>query len=106
VDALLRGGDYFRLASRHSRLADLAVAFPGLLLALSVPGPGLEPRHPIDLVIADALPWAMAATAGLPLWVCRLPSFANSSAETLIYGWQRTLSYVRFWDGNASISYR
>lgn len=62
-----------RLAARHPRLADLAITFPGLLFALSVPGRGLDPRPAIDSAIAGAPLKTVAATARIPLWARRLP---------------------------------
>jgi hypothetical protein len=61
------------LALRHPRLADLAVTFPGLLFALSVPGREFDPRPAIDLAIAGAPLKKVAAAARIPLWVRRLP---------------------------------
>jgi hypothetical protein len=62
-----------RMAGRHPALADLAVTFPGLLFALAVPRPGIDPSRAIALVI-DCVPLKVAAAAaGVPYWLRRLP---------------------------------
>lgn len=62
----------FRLALRHPRLADLAVTFPGLLFALSITH-WSERRRPLDLAMQGAPLKSVAAAAGVPMWMRRLP---------------------------------
>jgi PcfJ-like protein len=61
------------LASRHARLADLALSFPGLLFALAAPRPGFCPAPTIARVIDGAPLAELAAAARLPLWLRKLP---------------------------------
>jgi hypothetical protein len=64
------------LASRHRHLADLAVTFPGLLFALALSGrEGMGPLA-IDLAIRGAPLKAVAAAAGIPMWLRRVPTEA------------------------------
>jgi hypothetical protein len=62
-----------RMAGRHPALADLTVTFPGLLFALAVPRPAVDPSRAIALVIDCAPLKAAAAAAGVPYWLRRLP---------------------------------
>jgi hypothetical protein len=60
-------------ATRHSRLADLALSFPALLFALAVPRSGFDPDAALACVI-DGRPLAeAAAAAGVPMWLRKLP---------------------------------
>ena len=69
-----------KLARRHSRLADLAVSFPALLVALAVPRAGFKPEPVIALVIAGAPLAELAAAAEVPLWLRRFapPLFSRA----------------------------
>src|SRR5262245_47879558 len=58
-----------RVARRHSRLADLAVSFPALLLALAVPRAGFNPEPVIAQVIAGAPLAELAQAADVALWL-------------------------------------
>ncbi|MCP3473310.1 hypothetical protein NLM33_23635 [Bradyrhizobium sp. CCGUVB1N3] len=61
------------LAMRHPRIADLAASFPALLFALAVPRAGLDPAHALARII-DGLALAdIAAAAGVPMWLRKLP---------------------------------
>jgi hypothetical protein len=62
-----------RLAAQESRIADLASSFPALLFALAAPRPGLDPACAIAHVINGAALADVAAAAGVPLWLRRLP---------------------------------
>lgn len=57
------------LAGRHSRLADLALSFPALLVALSVPRAGFNPEFAISQVIRGVPLADLARTAQIPLWL-------------------------------------
>ncbi len=61
------------LASSQSRLADLAVSFPALLFALTVPRFGIVPSRAIERTIAGAPLSEIASHAGVPMWLRRLP---------------------------------
>ena len=61
------------LATRHSRIADLAASFPALLFALAVPRPGLDPAPGLARVIEGCALAEAAAAANLPLWLRKLP---------------------------------
>jgi hypothetical protein len=61
------------LADRHPRLADLAVSFPPLLFALALPRPGENPELAIACAIQGRPLNAVAAAAGVPRWLRRLP---------------------------------
>jgi hypothetical protein len=61
----------FGLASRHGRLADLAVTFPGLLFALAVRE--RDGTDAIELTIRGAPLKRVAVAAGVPLWLRKLP---------------------------------
>jgi hypothetical protein len=61
------------LASRHSRIADLALSFPTLLFALAAPRHGFDPAWPIARTIAGARLAEVAAAADVPMWLRRLP---------------------------------
>lgn len=68
------------LASRHSRLADLAFSFPALLVALAVPRLGFCPAEAIAAV-AEGKPLShIAALANVPLWLRKLPPQAFAGA--------------------------
>jgi hypothetical protein len=58
---------------RHSRIADLAASFPALLFALAVPRPGLDPARAIARAIDGLALAEVAAAAGVPLWLRKLP---------------------------------
>jgi hypothetical protein len=61
------------LAMRHPRVADLAASFPALLFALAVPRNQLDPACAMASVIDGAALAQVAALAGLPMWLRRLP---------------------------------
>lgn len=61
------------LAVRHMRIADLAVSFPALLFALAVPRPGLDPARAQAQVIEGRPLAEVAAAAGVPIWLRKLP---------------------------------
>jgi hypothetical protein len=61
------------LAMRHSRIADLAASFPGLLYALAMPRPGLDPARALAHVIDGRALADVAAAAGVPMWLRKLP---------------------------------
>jgi hypothetical protein len=61
-----------RLARRHSRLADLAVSFPALLVALAVPRAGFNREPVIARVIKGARLVELARAADVALWLRRL----------------------------------
>jgi hypothetical protein len=61
------------LATRHSRIADLAASFPALLFALAVPRPGLDPAPALARVVDGVALAEAAAAADLPLWLRKLP---------------------------------
>nr|GAJ31081.1 hypothetical protein BDOA9_0102540 [Bradyrhizobium sp. DOA9] len=61
------------LAARHPRLADLAASFPALLFALAVPRTRLDPARATACVVDGAPLAQVAALAGLPLWLRKLP---------------------------------
>jgi hypothetical protein len=58
---------------RHSRIADLAASFPALLFALGVPRPGFDPAPALARVISGRGLAEVAAAAGVPMWLRRLP---------------------------------
>jgi hypothetical protein len=60
------------LASRDTRLADLAVSFPALLFALAIPRDRFAPEALIDRVLAGASLRELGQLAGLPSWSRRL----------------------------------
>src|SRR3954466_4218242 len=60
------------LAMRHSRIADLAASFPGLLFALAVPRSGLDPALALTLVADGRALAEVAAAAGVPMWLRKL----------------------------------
>jgi hypothetical protein len=60
------------LAARHSRLADLSVSFPALLVALAVPRPGFDPEPAVARVIAGESLGALCQLAGVPNWTRKL----------------------------------
>src|SRR5437660_5050467 len=61
------------LAMRHSRIADLAASFPGLLFALAVSRPGLDPARALARVVDGHALADVAAAADVPMWLRRLP---------------------------------
>jgi len=61
------------LAARHPRLADLALSFPPLLFALALPRPGADPEPAIVRAIRGRPLGEVAAAAGIPWWLRRLP---------------------------------
>jgi hypothetical protein len=61
------------LAARHPRLADLALSFPSLLFALALPRPGDDPERAIASAIEGRPLDEVAAAAGAPRWLRRLP---------------------------------
>ena len=60
------------LAARHERLADLALSFPALLVALAWPNARFDPRPVIDGAVAGVPLAALARAARLPLWLRKL----------------------------------
>jgi hypothetical protein len=60
-----------RLARRHSRLADLAVSFPALLVALAAPRSGFDREPVIALAIGGAPLAQLAKAADVALWLRR-----------------------------------
>lgn len=65
-------GAVIALARQHVRLAELAVSFPALLLALAWPRHGFDPRPVIAGVIAGVPLDALAGQARVPLWLRRV----------------------------------
>jgi hypothetical protein len=63
-------------ASRHRHLADLAVTFPGLLFAIALSGRDGKGALAIDLAIDGAPLKVVAAAAGVPMWLRRVPTEA------------------------------
>ncbi len=61
------------LATRHTRIGDLAVSFPALLFALAVPRPRFDPAPALARVIAGFALAEIAATADVPMWLRKLP---------------------------------
>ncbi|MGY8664057.1 hypothetical protein Q3C01_17045 [Bradyrhizobium sp. UFLA05-109] len=61
------------MATRHPRIADLAASFPALLFALTVPRAGLDPAHALARAIDGIALADVAAAAGVPMWLRRLP---------------------------------
>jgi hypothetical protein len=60
-------------AALHPRIADLAVSFPALLFALAMPRRDADAARAFDAAI-DGRPLAeVAQTAGVPLWLRKLP---------------------------------
>jgi hypothetical protein len=68
------------LARRHSRLADLTVSFPALLVALAVPRAGFNRASAIDLVIKGVPLAELAKATEVPLWMRRLAPRSFSGA--------------------------
>lgn len=66
-------GPVAALAARHSRLADLAWSYPGLLVALACPRRGFDPSLAVQAVIAGRKLTDVTRLAGVPLWLRRLP---------------------------------
>lgn len=60
------------LAERHSRLKDLALSFPALLLALAVPRAGYDRERVCALVVEGAPLRNLAPLAHVPIWLRRL----------------------------------
>lgn len=71
------------LAMGHARIADLAASFPGLLFALAVPRPGLDPAPAIARVIDGLALAEVAAAVEVPMWLRRFPAetFASPIAR-------------------------
>ncbi|MCP3463408.1 hypothetical protein [Bradyrhizobium sp. CCGUVB23] len=61
------------LAMCHPRIADLGASFPALLFALAVPRAGLDPAQALARVIDGAALTDVAAAAGVPMWLRKLP---------------------------------
>lgn len=61
------------LTARHVRLADLVLSFPALAVALAKPRARFDPVRVIPLVLAGAPLPEVAAAAGVPLWLRKLP---------------------------------
>lgn len=61
------------LATRHSRIGDLAASFPALLFGLAVPRAGLDPARALARVIDGRSLAEVAAEADLPMWLRKLP---------------------------------
>jgi hypothetical protein len=61
------------LAERHPRLADLALSFPPLLFALALPRLGQDAEPAIACAIEGRPLGEVAAAAGVPRWLRRLP---------------------------------
>jgi hypothetical protein len=61
------------LAARDTRVADLAVSFPALLVAIALPRLYVDPRPVIAGVMAGASLAELAASARVPLWTRKLP---------------------------------
>lgn len=73
-----------RLASSSSRVADLAIAFPGALYTIACRQSPLRQRQKaLELIETGAPLREVAATLGLPLWLRRLPpeAFAGHLAS-------------------------
>jgi hypothetical protein len=66
------------LATRHPRVADLALSFPTLLFALAAPRHGVDPACAIARAIEGAPLAEVAAAADVPLWLRKLPPEALS----------------------------
>lgn len=70
-----------RAAARvHPHVADLAVSFPGLLFAVATAPRGARRERLIAAVLAGEPLAALAARAGLPLWLRKLPPEAFACA--------------------------
>jgi hypothetical protein len=69
-----------RLAGRHPRLADLAVSFPALIVALAAPRAGFNPEFSIAQTVRGVSLSEIAKTAQVPLWLRRFApdSFART----------------------------
>lgn len=61
------------LAARHRRLADLTISFPALAVALTHPHARFDPVLVVARVVAGEPLAAVAAAAGVPLWLKKLP---------------------------------
>ncbi|MDE2182492.1 MAG: hypothetical protein KGJ78_05670 [Alphaproteobacteria bacterium] len=61
-----------RALAQHPALADLAVSFPALCVALALPRKGFDPAFAAGRVLAGAPLAAAAKGAGVPLWTRRL----------------------------------
>jgi hypothetical protein len=61
------------LATRHSRVADLALSFPTLLFTLAAPRRGLDPACAIARAIEGAPLSEVAEAAEVPLWLRKFP---------------------------------
>lgn len=61
------------LAARHPRLAELTVSFPALAVALTHPHGRFDPAIVAALVVAGEPLTVAAATAGVPLWLRKVP---------------------------------
>lgn len=72
------------LASRHSRLADLAVSFPALLFALAVPRLGINPESAICLAIEGRPLHEVSTQTGLPMWLRKVPPEAFQAPLPLL----------------------
>lgn len=65
-----------RIASRHPRLADLAISFPALLFSMAVPRRGFEVEPVIARAIAGEPLAQLAASARVPMWMRKLHPLA------------------------------
>lgn len=61
------------LANCHPRLAELSVSFPAALFAMAVPRSEVDPERAIAGAISGASLREVAAAAGIPLWLRKLP---------------------------------
>jgi len=64
----------FAVARKHIRLAELSLSFPALLVALAYGRAGMDRHQVMDMAI-DGVPLpTLAAIAGVPLWLRRMPA--------------------------------
>ena len=60
-------------ASRHDRLADLALSFPALLFTIAAPQTGVNAGKIAEMAIAGHSLGEIARLAQLPMWIRKLP---------------------------------